>query len=208
MSSRVLASEELETHEISEFPYHRSPARPVQSPSSREMVGSESRDDQGRAAFERGYKEGENAALAAAEARLAPARERLLATVQELSGLRRHLFLEAEKEIIELAVTIASKIVRREVRLDHDIVATLVRISLEKLSQATTSRVRLNPDDYRYLASALAEGKHDGFGNGVVLAEDERVEAGGCIIDTDAGTADARLEVQLQEAAASLLSTF
>ena len=68
--------------------------------------------------------------------------------------------------------------------------------------------MRLNPDDYRYLASAQVEGGDSSFGAGVVLVEDVNVEPGGCVVDTDAGNVDARIDVQLQEIAENLLSTF
>ena len=97
---------------------------------------------------------------------------------------------------------------RREVRLDKDIVSTLVRISLEKLSQASSARVRLNPEDYLYLASAQAEGSENALGPDVILVEDEDIEVGGCVVETDVGNADARIDAQLHEIAENLLSTF
>ena len=205
MSSKVLSSEELSTHEISEFPYRHAETSP---PFTRELVAPDPAAGLDRAAFERGYREGEQAAMAAAEQRLLPSRERLEESIRQLSKLRQYLYQHAEQELVKLAFAIAAKIVRREIRLDRDIVSTLVRISLEKVSQASTARVRLNPEDYRYLAAAQAEDDSHGFGAGVVLVEDVSVELGGCVVETDAGDVDARIEVQLQEIAENLLSTF
>jgi flagellar assembly protein FliH len=200
-----LSGEEQSTHQISEFPY-RTTVEPT--PVTRELVASSHAVEPERSSFEQGYREGERAALDAAEQRLAPARERLEESIRQLSSLRQYLYRHAEQELVKLSFAIAAKLVRREIRLDPDIVATLVRISLEKVSQASTARVRLNPDDYRYLAAAHAEGADSGFGAGVVLVEDVNVEPGGCVVETDAGNVDARVDVQLQEIAENLLSTF
>ena len=205
MSSKVLSTEELTSHEISEFPYSNVHAE--STPVTREMVTERRVTEPDRRAFDQGYHEGERAALAAAEQRLTPARQRLEASIRELAALREQLYRSAEQDLVKLAFAIAAKVIRREVRLDRDIVSTLVRISLEKISQATTAHVRLNPDDYHHLASAQADGE-SGFGAGVVLVEDDSVEPGGCIVETDAGDVDARIDVQLQEISENILSTF
>ena len=207
MSSKVLSSEEQQAHEITAFPY-REAAESIELCSTRELSLDERVAQAERAAFERGFREGERGAVAAANERLEPTRARLLESVEQVTALRQYLYRHAEQELVKLAFAIAAKIVKREIRLDRDIVATLVRISLEKVSQTSTARVRLNPEDYRYLAAAQAEGRDHGWGPGVVLAEDVRIEPGGCIVETDAGVADARIEVQLQEIAEQLLSTF
>jgi flagellar assembly protein FliH len=214
MSSRVLSTEELETHEIVEFPYPNAGSSSASGGGSsasaldHQVSHGDMSVDSDRALFEQGYREGEKAALAAAEQRLAPARKRLEESVAKLGSLRSELYRQAEQDLVKLSLSIASKIVRREVRIDPDIVRTLVRISLEKLSHATTAHVRLNPDDYRALAAAQAEGRDPNFGPGVVLVEDVNVESGGAVIETDAGTADARIDMQLQEIADELLATF
>ena len=220
MSSRVYSTEELETHEISEFPYPTARAQAAAGLGASGSAGSAtasavtqelSRDnlpiDGDRALFEQGYREGEKAALLAAEQRLAPARKRLEESIQKLGTLRAEVYRRAEQELVKLALSIAAKVVRREIRVDRDIVSTLVRISLEKLSQATTAHVRLNPEDYKALATAQVDGGA-GFGPGVVLVEDVNVEPGGAVVETDAGTADARIDMQLQEIADDLLATF
>ena len=129
-------------------------------------------------------------------------------SIEQLATLRDYLYRHAEQELVKLSLAIAGKIVRREIKLDPDIVSTLVRVCLEKVSQASAATIRLNPDDYRHLAAAQAEGTNGGFGAGVVLVEDVKIEPGGCIVETDAGDVDARIDVQLQEVAEQVLTTF
>jgi len=205
MSSKVLTSDEQKTHEIYEFPY-RTMDSSKHSATAQQWVAAEAAAE--RVAYEQGYQEGERAAVEAAELRLAPVRQRLEGSIREISSLRPDLYIRSEQELVKLTLSIAAKILRREIRLDNDIVSTLIRISLEKLSQSSGARVRLNPDDYLRLASAQAEGAESAFGPGVVLVEDADIELGGCVVETDVGNADARIDAQLHEIAENLLSTF
>lgn len=209
MSSRVLTCEELETHTVSEFPFRRTEGgveNEIQG--GHELVGGDRNDRIERAAFEEGFRQGERAGLASAEERVAPLSQRLEKTLRELDSLKRDLYIQTEQDIVRLVLAVAAKIVRREIRLDKDIVETLIRLSLEKASQASSFRVRLNPDDYRRLMSPDAEGQGSRFGSGVVLVEDVGIEMGGCVVETDVGTVDARIGSQLENIAETLLATF
>ena len=207
MSSRVWTDEELATHSVAEFPYHQSPAQ-GSKPFDGELVAASQVAQAEKASFEEGYRQGQRAGLAAAEQRLAPTRKRLEATIAQLSNLKQTLFARAEPEVVRLALSVAAKLVRREIGLDKEIVTTLIRICLEKTAQASAVKVRLNPDEYKYLMSAAADDKHSGFASGVVLVEDPRIEPGGCVVESDAGFLDARIGSQLEEVAETLLSTF
>jgi len=212
MSSNVLSSEEQQGHIITDFPY-RLAGEPetvpmsIPEPVHDELVAASDAAAAERQAFERGYREGEAAAIAAAESRLAPARERLEDSIRQIASLKEYLYRQGEEELVQLSISIASKIVRREIALDQSIVATLVRISLEKISQSSKATVRLNPGDYEYF-QGQTEGRESGFGAGVELVEDISVESGGCVVETDVGDVDGQIDVQLQEIAENLLSTF
>src|SRR5206468_448825 len=90
-----------------------------------------------QAAYERGYGEGRAAAetevAGRTEAELEPLRRQFADTLEELSGLRAQLFGEHEREIIELAVGIARKIVQREVTVDREIVLAIAKVALARL---------------------------------------------------------------------------
>ena len=125
--------------------------------------------------------------------------------MRELAQLKRTLALEIEHDIVKLALTIASKILHREVAIDKDLVSRQVRACLERASHTATARVRLNPEDYRHLMVNAVDGKLPDFGPGVVLVEDGGIDPGGCVVETEVGTVDARVDSQLTELEAALL---
>ena len=203
MSSRVFNDEEQARLSISAFPY-RQTRQPDGIPQ-----GEDSPVDSGgtrQAIFEEGFAEGQRAALTKAESLLGPARLRLEKTIQDIEFLQPHLYRQAEQEVLKLACAIGSKIVRHEVQVDKDVVATMVRLCLEKVSRAASARIRLNPEDFRHLSSLQADGQDLGFGSGVALVEDESIEIGGCMVETEIGNADGRIDSQLREVSDTMLS--
>ncbi len=78
---------------------------------------------------------------------------------------------------------------------DRAAVADTVRRVLEQVPDRTLQSIRLSPTDH----ALLEQGGHGLNLGGALLVSDERVEVGGCFIDTDAGSLDGRLETQLSE---------
>lgn len=134
------------------------------------------------------------AAEAAEEA--AGLRRQLAETIAELSELREQMATYGEHEMVQLAVEIAKKIVRREVTVDREIVISLARVALSRLHNRALASIRLHPDDYQYLA---AHRDKLGTGSTVKLIEDASISRGGCLIETDFGDVDARIEQQFSE---------
>lgn len=78
---------------------------------------------------------------------------------------------------------------------DRAVVADIVRRVLEQMPERTLHSIRVSPVDH----ALLQQGAHGLKLRGALLVADERVGLGGCIIDTDAGSLDGRLETQLSE---------
>lgn len=156
-----------------------------------------------REARERGYAEGEQAAFAQLSEEVEPLRRRLAQTLDELVHLRASLADEAERDLVRLALEIAKRIVHREVTMDREIVLTLARVALGRLHDRARALVHLHPEDYAY----VAQRGDDAFGAGVTveLIEDRSVARGGCLVSTEMGDIDARLEHQFAEVERGLL---
>ncbi len=104
----------------------------------------------------------------------------------------------SEAELRRLAVRIAEKVLGRELALSADAVVDVVRTALHAARSRREITVRVSPEDLEAVRAGrprLLEvlSRHPEL----VIRGDESVTRGGCLIDTEVGTIDARLEVQL-----------
>lgn len=156
-----------------------------------------------RDAFMKGYAQGERAGAEAAAARGEAVVRRLAETVDELRTLRADLLQKAERQIVQLALAIARRIIHREVSIDRELVAAMGRVALDRLGQASTATIRLHPDDYAAVVrGAAAGGSEDGA---TTIVADPMVRRGGCLVQSDFGVIDVGVDAQIGEIATALL---
>jgi flagellar assembly protein FliH len=138
-------------------------------------------------AIRSGYASGESKGLAQVTEQL-----------MKLQKLREEFYDNAEPEVIKLVTTIAEKVIGRAVSENPDMIKSVVRQALEK-SLGDRITVRLNPEDYVVVMAADGEFK-DVIDRTKRLAfrEDDTIEKGGCVVETEVGTIDAQIEVQLK----------
>ncbi|MBD3293274.1 MAG: hypothetical protein GF393_10140 [Armatimonadia bacterium] len=126
-----------------------------------------------------------------------------------LSGFarqRRDLLTELQPYVVRIAVEVARRIVRRELRTDPGMVTRTVGAALEQVAAASETRVRVHPLDAQVLQESIRE---------IVPAPDEAaaleivpdgsIERGGCVVESDRGIVDARLRTQFEEMQTRLL---
>lgn len=140
---------------------------------------------------------------AAVAERVDEIRGRMVDTIAQLTALSADVNARAETGVVDLALHIAKKIVGREVAIDREIALNLVKISLGKLHNRSVAKVHLNPEDL-----AFVENHSDNFNfrGTLELVEDRSISAGGCLIHTETGDIDARIESQFDEIAHGLFA--
>ena len=114
---------------------------------------------------------------------------------------KRYQQIEAQAipQLKELALTIARKILGRELEFSPEAVVDIVKQALsEKARQRREIFLRINPQDMQ----AIREHKADllevlSRAKEIGIREDPDVQRHGVIIETDAGIIDAQLETQL-----------
>ncbi|MGI5818242.1 MAG: FliH/SctL family protein [Armatimonadota bacterium] len=119
---------------------------------------------------------------------------------------RRELLMELQPYVVRIAVEVARRIVRRELQTDPGLTARTVGAALDQIATASETRVRVHPLDARLLKSTIRE---------IVPAPDEAaslqiipdgsIERGGCVVESDRGIVDARLQTQFEEMQGRLL---
>jgi flagellar biosynthesis/type III secretory pathway protein FliH len=156
-----------------------------------------------QAAQEKAVLDAGAACEAEVAARVAEIRRQLVETLEHLSALAGEITTHAESDMVELALRIAKKIVGREVTIDREIALTLVKVSLSKLHNRSVAEVHLNPEDFAFVNDHRE--KLD-FRGALELVEDRSISIGGCLIHTETGDIDARIESQFDEIAHGLLN--
>jgi flagellar assembly protein FliH len=153
-----------------------------------------------RDAFTKGYSQGERAGAEAAARRGEAMLRRLAQTVEELAGLRGELIQKTERQVVQLALAIAERILRREVSLDRDLLIAMARVALERLGENTAATIRLNPADHAHIGDAARVSE----GSIVRIVADPLVSSGGCLVQSDFGLIDVGIDAQLNELASAL----
>jgi flagellar assembly protein FliH len=154
-----------------------------------------------REAFTKGYAQGERAGLEAGGKRAEAMLRRVAQTLEELGGLRQTLIHETERQMVQLALTLARRVVHREVTLDPELAAALAHVALDKLGTTTPATIRLNPEDYTVVAQ---DGERWGS-VAVTVVPDPSIARGGCLVESDFGNVDATIERQFDELSRALL---
>ena len=153
-----------------------------------------------REAHAQGYAAGERAADADAAERLASARAELSATIEQISALRKDVMHRAERDLLQLALAIGNRIVRREIDIDPDLLLVIARLAIDRLGERALAVVHLNPVDFNALSKAMSEGST------LELVADPTVPVGGCRIESSCGLIDAGIDAQIRELSRELLS--
>jgi flagellar biosynthesis/type III secretory pathway protein FliH len=151
-----------------------------------------------KTAYENGFLQGEKAGLEIAEKKVEAVMRRYSESLLEVGKLRSFLYAQVEREVVKLAVEVAKKILHREINADPDIIQTLVRVALGHVAEKSAVTIHLNPADYSYLLEQRAE-LSQSEGRDIALLADKSIERGGCLIQTECGDIDARIEEKFRE---------
>jgi flagellar assembly protein FliH len=172
--------------------------------SSREDV-AEKLAEETRRAFEAGRERGllEGRQLDreehAAATRVAEDRRRLQAAkLTEQFTQERDRYLHAvEKEVVQLALAVAARILRREAQMDPLLLTGAVRVALGQLSGSTEARVRVPVAELDLWKDALALLPNLTLKPKILAGEGMLL--GDCVIETSLGSVDLGIRSQLGE---------
>lgn len=149
-------------------------------------------------AEEEGYKSGWDKAMEEAQQRLEQARQMSEDLIEQAHKERLSILSSCESIIVRMALDIAEKIVEQEIKTNPDIITKLVQNIIDSMNTAETYKILVNPEDYVNLAAEIAERTFSPTGNdNIQLVADSSVSRGGCVVETDLGSVDARVETRM-----------
>ena len=185
--------------EPSVFPYQEVSSGGNSDASPSRAVELQSREEAARAA---GLRDGETRALAGYEREIQECRKSVADALGEFARQRGEYFLAVEREVVQLALAIARKILRREAQLDPLLLAGMVRVALDQIHEAGKVTVRVHPaqaSDFRiFLSQQLPE-------NPPQVLEDPSLDLAGCVLETSLGKTEIGPQIQLKEIEQGLL---
>jgi flagellar assembly protein FliH len=151
-------------------------------------------------AKEQGKVEGREDGYAEGKAEVERLIERTQTVLERAQNKRSEILGETEKEIVDLVLLIARKVIKVISENQRDIITTNVVEALRKVKTKGNIVIRVNLADLKLATEhkqdfiKLMEGV-----SSINIVEDSSVDSGGCIIETDFGEIDARIASQLAE---------
>ncbi|MGQ9853574.1 MAG: FliH/SctL family protein [Candidatus Oleimicrobiaceae bacterium] len=156
-------------------------------------------------AYAKGFADGKKTGIELAHQEMGEMYRQLGALVSQLIAEQQHLLRQAEPTLINVVMAVVRRVIRRELAGDSEYAATMVREALRYVHDSTKVVVRMHPDDAALLRDKVGELTAGAQGlEQLELKEDPHLAPGGCLVETDLGTIDARLEAQLEEIAHEL----
>jgi flagellar assembly protein FliH len=146
---------------------------------------------------------GRAAGMAAAQAEIASAIAALKAALDGVEALRDEVAARFESDAVELALSLAQRIVAGSLEVAPERVLDVVRGALRRVTDRHRITIVVHPDDVALVSEQLdaLNAELGGIDEGTVQG-DRRVGRGGAIVQTSEGAIDAEIESQLDRARA------
>ena len=147
-----------------------------------------------------GIKEGGDEAKKNYDKQLNAIEERVAAIFSDVKTAKTEQLMQAQRTLIELSMAMARKIVITELAANPDIVLATIKKALTFIAERERLIVRVSPNDLETVS-----GKKEFWTSiserleGIKIEGDERIGKGGCIIESNSGVADARMETMFDE---------
>ena len=200
MSAKALAHVVfVKTARFPDFPLveERLPAPPTRAPAVSEA--DTIRESARRDGLARGREEGRAAALAEWTPRLTALAAALDETLAVARAERERLANELTGLVPEVALSLARKVVERELTDAEGALRTVLDAVTRRLTDTAGCVLRVAPDVAAALEACRAEGKP--MLAAITVRADDRLRSGDWVIESDRGTLDGRLATQFEEAA-------
>ncbi len=170
------------------------------------FISKEEANRREKEAYQKGFYQGREEGVRLGQEEIKPYVEMIEAIVKEWEERKERFFEENELVVVRLAFEIAKKVVHQEISANPDLILYVVREALKKAAGSQNLTVRLNPQD----VAVLEKGKEERLPElkkfeRLEIVADEKIERGGCILETDSGLLDAQLAVQLKKIEEALL---
>ncbi len=145
-----------------------------------------------------GFEQGKQEGFAAGQETARPLIDAMNGLIAELTGVRSQFYQNAETEMIDLVVAVTKTVFGVMVEVEPALVHHVITEAVGKLQAKEELNIKVAPDDLeeaekvRPQLSEMVENI-----DRVTFAADPNLARGGCLVETNIGAIDARIETQL-----------
>jgi flagellar assembly protein FliH len=147
----------------------------------------------------RGHEQGHADGIAEARALVEPALAALAEAERQVRALQEEFATHAEAAAVELAIAIAEKVIGGAVEARPEVVLDVVAGALLRTTARAHLVIEVNPEEFELVRDA-ADQLADRLGGvrRLDVVSERRVARGGCLVRTEEGEIDARVDSQLE----------
>ena len=151
-------------------------------------------------ARQKGYDEGHQEGYEKGAAEVDRLIERMHKILEAVMQRREEILQETESQIVELVILMARKVIKILSENQKNVIMANTMAALKKVRTRGKVTLRVNIEDVKLTTEHTDEFiKHVENVEHITVLEDSSVEKGGCIVETDFGSIDARISSQLSE---------
>lgn len=163
--------------------------------------------------IENGYTEGYQKGYDDA---LNQARQDILAQINAINTLasaafqvKKEIINSSEKEMLELSVAIAEKVIRQELEVKPELMQRIIRAAIEQLKDREEIRIVVNPALTQSIYEFVEGLKKTVKGlKSIKIIEDRTISKDGVIVESPESRIDARVETQLREIVKNIMAEY
>lgn len=150
--------------------------------------------------YTHGVKKGSDDTAAKYEQQITALQEKVTGFIGEFERSRHEQFENIDHVLLKLVFEIAKKIINCEVTTNREYVLSVIKRAVYYIGDKERLIVRVAPQDFE-----IVSGRKDFWlpvterVKEIIIENDDRITQGGCIIESNSGTVDARIGVQFKE---------
>jgi flagellar assembly protein FliH len=180
---------------------------------SAEEIKSKAYDEAYKLGHEEGFNQGQEdgicqgkaIALEQVKTNIEESVRRAQQLIQAADDEATRMIAAAERQIIDLALVVTRKILRREIEDNPVITLPIVKAALDKVKDQDEITIRVSPLSYDFVLLGKQELQTTLLREcSLTIIADENLNEGDCIIETPYGTIDATIDSQLENLISSL----
>ena len=157
-------------------------------------------DAQMKDGYNDGFKKGQEAGFKEGNLEAQRLTDRLHTIIERMMDKRQEILAETEQQIVDLVLLMTRKIVKVISENQRNVVVSNVVQALRKVKGRGEVIIRVNLNDVAMTTQHIKDflSAAENIKN-ITVVEDSSIDRGGCVIETDFGSIDAKIVSQLNE---------